>query len=76
MKNFQSINFVLILALIVWSIFDIIKGLALLCFFLGLKELISAKEYFDIGEKKQSFLSLVMGIGVCICSIISLTNIL
>ena len=76
MKIIKSFSIIIILALVVGSIFGAIKGLSLLCFFLGIDELMNAKESYDREQKKQALAYSIVGLGVCICSILSFINII
>lgn len=76
MKIFKSFSVIAILALVVGSMFGAIKGISVLCFFLGVGELINAKEYYDNGNTHTALLYLMIGTGVCVCGILSFTNII
>ena len=76
MRVFKSYSITIILALLVGSIFDVAKGLALLAFFLGIDELFHAKESYDKGQRKMALVYLLIGLGACVCSALSVTNII
>lgn len=62
--------------LVVASIYGFQKGLALLVLCFGAQEITGAKEYYDKQQRKMAMASLVVGIFVCICGVLSLTNII
>ena len=76
MSVFKSYSTTIILALLVGSIFDAAKGLALLGFFLGIDVLFHAKESYDKEQRKMALFGLLVGIGACVCSVLSVTNII
>lgn len=76
MKILKSTSLLFAAVFAVSSIYGLKIGLPLLLFFLGLKEFISAKEYYDNQQKKFALASLGVGIFVCVCAFFSLTNII
>jgi hypothetical protein len=76
MKILKSTSLVLAAFFAVSSIYGLKIGLPLLLFCLGLKECINAKEYYDNQQKKFALASFGVGIFVCVCAFLSLTNII
>jgi hypothetical protein len=76
MKILKSFSLIATFALVIGSIFGVVKGLSMLCLLLGLGELISAKEYYDNKGMKQAIIYLILGIGICVCGILSFINII
>lgn len=76
LKILKSFTFVITSAMIIASIFGLDKGISLLCLCFGLKELIYAKEYHDVGNARLSLISVTVGICVCICAVLSFVNII
>lgn len=76
MKILKSTSLIFAVGFAAASIYGLKIGLPLLLFCLGLKELISSKEYYDNQQKKFAFASFGVGIFVCICAFLSITNII
>jgi len=76
MNILKSISWLLIIFIVVASIFGLTSGLQLLLFCFGLKEFLSAKEYYDNQQKKLAIASVIVGISVCVCAFLSITNII
>ncbi len=76
MKIFKSTSLLFATFIVVSSIYGFKIGLPLFLFCLGLKEFISAKEYYDNQQKKLAFASLGVGIFVCICEFFAINNII
>lgn len=76
MKVFKSFSITIILALIIGRLFGVVKGLSLIAFFLGVDELTNAKLSYDNGNKRMAIVYSLVGLGACICSILSFTNII
>lgn len=62
--------------IVIASLFGLQKGLALLLLSLGFQESLRAKGYYDNTQKKWAIASFVVGISVCICGFLSLTNLI
>lgn len=76
MKILKSTSLLLAVVFAVASIFGLELGLPLLLFCLGLKELISSKEYYDKQQRKFAFASFGVGIFVCACAFLSVAHII
>lgn len=75
-KILKSTTLMFILVLVVASIFGLDKGLIVLFLYLGLKELVLAKEYYENQQTKMAILSLIVGAFVFICGFLAITNII
>ncbi|NMA67407.1 MAG: hypothetical protein GX957_14435 [Clostridiaceae bacterium] len=73
-KILKSTTLVFAVILVVASIYGMEKGLSLLVLCFGAKEIINAKEYYDKQQKKMAMVSLIVGIFVCVCGFLALTN--
>ena len=62
--------------IVIATLFGLQKGLALLFFCMGFRESLRAKGYYDNTQKKWAIASFVVGISVCICGFLSLTNVI
>ena len=74
MKILKSTSLVFVAFFAVASIFGIENALPLLLFCFGLKEFISAKEDYDNQQKKLAVADVFVGIFVCVCAFLSVTN--
>ncbi len=76
MKILKSASLILAVVFVVASLCGLQVGLqlALLCF--GIKEIGSAVEYYVNKKKKYAMASLDIGIFVCVCALLSVTNII
>ena len=61
--------------IVIASLFGLQKGLLLLLC-MGFLESLRAKGYYDNTQKKWAIASFVVGISVCICGFLSLTNVI
>ena len=52
------------------------KRLALLLLWMGFQKSLRAKDYYDNTQKKWEIASFVVGVSVCICGFLSLTNLI
>jgi len=74
MNILKSTSWLLIIFFAVASIFGLTRGMQLLLFSFGLKEILSAKEYYDNQQKKLAIASVIVGIIVCVSAFFSITN--
>ena len=61
--------------IVIASLFGLQKGLALLLLCMGFQGSLRAKDY-DHTQKKWAIASFAVGISVCICGFLSLTNVI
>ena len=61
---------------IIASLFGLQKGLAILLLCIGFRELPRAKDYYDSKQKEWTIASFAVGVSVCICGFLSLTNLI
>ncbi len=76
MKIRKSITLLGAACIVIASLLGLQKGLALLFFCMGFRESLRAKGYYDNAQKKWAIASFVVGISVCICGFLSLTNLI
>lgn len=76
MKTLKSVTLVGTACIVIASLFDLQKGLAILLLCMGFQESLRAKEYYDNKQKKWAIASFAVGISVCICGFLSLTNLI
>lgn len=62
--------------IVIASLFGLQKGLALLLLCMSFQESLRAKLYYDNKQRKLATASFVVGISVCICGFLSLTNVI
>lgn len=76
MKILKSTTWILVIIMLIISMYGLSFGLPLLVFFLGAKEFISAREFYDDNKYKLAMASAIIGIFACICAIVSIINII
>ena len=76
MRILKSTALVLVIITLIISVYNLNVGLPILFFCFGLKEFVSGKELYDEKKYKLAILSVIVGILVCICSVLSLTNLI
>ena len=62
--------------IVIASLFGLQKGLTLLLLCMGFQESLRAKDYYNNTQKKWAIASFVVGVSVCICGFLSLTNLI
>ena len=62
--------------IVIASVYGLQKGLALLLLCMGFQESLRAKDYYNNTQKKWEIASFVVGVSVCICGFLSLTNLI
>ena len=75
-KIVQSLIMFFAILMIIASLFGFKKGLSIFLLCVGIREIVNAKEYYDKRQVKWTVASLVVGIGVCMCAFLSLTNLI
>ena len=76
MKIRKSTALLCAACIVIASLFGLQKGIALLLLCMGFQESLRAKVYYDNTQKKWAIASFAVGISVCICEFLSLTNLI
>lgn len=74
MKLLTSVTLVSTGCIVIASLFGLQEGLAILLLCMGFQEALCAKEYYDNKRRNLAIVSFIVGISVCICGFLSLTN--
>lgn len=76
MKILKSTTLILVIIMLIASMYGLSVGLPLLVFCFGLKEFVSAKEFYDEKKNKLALVSAIVGVLVCTCAMLSITNVI
>ncbi len=76
MKTRKPTALLVVACIVIASVYGLQKGLALLLLWMGFQKSLRAKDYYDNTQKKWEIASFVVGVSVCICGFLSLTNLI